>query len=142
MIYYVDGTREELAFRLVWVLDDLLGYLDTSREQLMKKSAGWMEKNSAKRVPLVVDEQCCLVPIKGRTVFSVDDGVSGYVVLAYVQSVYREDGKTVIQLARNQCVMALERERIVKQNIRLAKELVAYGKQEKVSEKGQNTADK
>ncbi len=84
IILYLDGTREEIPNRLCWVLDDLLGYLKSSTAILMKQSRRILGR-TARRVPLVLNREFCLVPVKGREVTSRCDGATGYAVLRHVQ---------------------------------------------------------
>ena len=90
VVTYLDGTAEEVAYRLQWVLDDLLLHLHTNREALIKRSRMYLGSN-ARRVPLVASEDFCLVPVKGREAFMRNDGTTGYVVLAHVADVIPRD---------------------------------------------------
>ena len=77
VVTYLDGTAEAVAYRLCWVVDDLLLHLHTSREVLTKRSRMYLGKN-ARRVPLIASPQLCLVPVKGREALMHPTGCSSY----------------------------------------------------------------
>lgn len=83
-ITYLDGAVEEISHRLCWVLDDLLGYLRSSTAILTKQSRSILGRK-ARRVPLVLKKDFCLVPVKGREKLGRYDAVTGYVVLRHVE---------------------------------------------------------
>ena len=86
-IYYIDGTYEILRNRITWVLDDLLEYLLTSKAILERHSIRWMGGIDRRRVPLVVNDTFCLVPVTCRAAERRNDGTTGYVVLKYIHQV-------------------------------------------------------
>ncbi len=127
VIYYIDGTTEEYPNRLQWVLDDWLGYWGSSTQLLRKKSAEYLGCKTVKRVPLVVDKACCLLPVKARDSFSKNHGNMGYVVMEYVYSAEETDGKTTVQLAGGQSIILLEHVRTLRKNRRLGMALKSFG---------------
>ncbi len=85
-ITYIDGTVEEVEYRLCWVLDDLLGHLKSSTAILTKQSRSLLGKN-ARRVPLVLCKDFILVPVKGREAVGEHDKSIGYVVLHQAEKI-------------------------------------------------------
>ncbi len=129
-IYYTDGTVRYMDRRLTWVLDDLLGYLCTDKQLLQQQSARWLERPRAKRLPLAVMEDFTLVPVKGRDCPNKYDGVSGYAVLEYVQSVRETERGTVIRLGRKQRITVLDSGKTVRRNLRIAQRVAVRYRQE------------
>ena len=87
LIYYSDGTYDVLRHRIIWVLDDLLEYMLTSKAILEHHSIRWMGGIDRRRVPLVVNDTFCLVPVTCRMAQRRNDGSTGYVVLRYIYDV-------------------------------------------------------
>lgn len=88
IIHYIDGGYDILRNRLTWVLDDLLESMLTSKELLMRQSLRWMGGIHRRRVPLLVCDSFCLVPVTCKEVERRNDGSTGYVVLHHVKAVY------------------------------------------------------
>jgi hypothetical protein len=86
-IYYEDGSDEYIKARLVWVLNDLLGYFQTNREIMQNQTRQWLGSKKYRRLPLVVNGDFCLVPVHARKTSSRNHGNGGYVVLRHVQDV-------------------------------------------------------
>lgn len=87
IVYFADGDCEVLQHRITWVLDDLLEHLCTSKELLHRQSIRWMGGINRRRVPLVVSDAFCLVPVNTRIAQRRNDGTTGYVVLEYIDQV-------------------------------------------------------
>ncbi len=126
VIYYMDGSVEKVDKRLVWVLDDLLGHLGSSKELLHKKSLEYLEEPDARRLPLVVDDDFCLVPVKGRKTIKAADRAVGYIVLQYVQAVQTVEHETLVHLEQDNTIVVLDAARTVHQNLVLARALAQY----------------
>lgn len=88
IVHYIDGGYDILRNRLTWVLDDLLESMLTSKELLMRQSIRWMGGVNRRRVPLLVCDTFCLVPVTCREAERRNDGSTGYVVLHHVQAVH------------------------------------------------------
>ncbi len=125
-VYLQDGTNGTVVY-----------YIDGSTEQI------------GHRLELVVNQEMCLVPVKGRKAFTKNDGASGYVVLEYVESIQRtysdeslsrtvsrkaraqqmklqqkqaeleQDGKTMVYLSRNWEIAVYDSIRVLHQNLNL-----------------------
>ncbi len=149
VVYYIDGSTEQIGHRLEWVLNDLLKYLCTGKDILQQKANDYMESKNGRRIPLVVNQEMCLVPVKGRKAFTKNDGASGYVVLEYVESIQRtysdeslsrtvsrkaraqqmklqqkqaeleQDGKTMVYLSRNWEIAVYDSIHVLHQNLNL-----------------------
>lgn len=119
-VCYLDGTRETVGARLCWVLDDLLGYLRTSQAVLARQSRKLLGAR-ARRVPLVLHEQFCLVPVKGRVILGANDSTLGYVVLHHVRQVTPEPDGTCITFTGGLTVKVRDRGRTVWESVRRAK---------------------
>jgi len=87
VVYFIDGSCEAVRHRITWVVDNLLEYMLTSKAILERQSIRWMGGSNRRRVPLVVDDTFCLVPVTCRVSRRRNDGVTGYVVLRYIQQV-------------------------------------------------------
>ncbi len=121
-ITYVDHSKELIAYRLQWVLDDLLGYLRTSKAVLTKESRTYLGKE-ARRVPLLASREFCLVPVKGRTVYSKYELVTGYVVLGHVEDVIPHGEENRVYVTGNQYITVLDTTTTLWRNLNLAKEM-------------------
>ena len=119
-ITYLDGTKEYIANRLCWVLDDLLGYLRSSKAILTAQSRR-MLGNNVRRVPLVLCPEFTLVPVKGREAIGEYHAVIGYVVLRYIDKIISEEKGCRIQFQESTAIQVQERSRTVWENIQKAK---------------------
>ncbi len=132
VIYYTDGSTEVVGRRLVWVLDDLLAYLCTDKRLLHQKAVASLEQQESYRVPLVVNRQLCLVPIKGRKRISKYDSQVGYAVLHHIESIQAAADGTLVQFNSGQSITALDSMRTLKKNLQLTEELKSRCMDEKV----------
>ena len=121
-ITYLDNSKELIAYRLQWVLDDLLGYLRTNRAVLVKQSRGYLGKQ-ARRVPLLASPEFCLVPVKGRERISHSDTATGYVVLCHVEDVIPDGNANRIYFTGNLYIRVLDTTATVWRNLNLTKEM-------------------
>ena len=119
-ITYLDGTKEYIANRLCWVLDDLLGHLRSSKAILTAQSRR-MLGNNVRRVPLVLCPEFTLVPVKGREAIGEYHAVIGYVVLRYIDKIISEEKGCRIQFQESTAMQVQERSRTVWENIQKAK---------------------
>lgn len=87
VVYYTDGSYDVLHNRIIWVLDDLLEHMLTSKRILEHQSIRWMGGIHRRRVPLVVNTTFTLVPVTCRLPERRNDGATGYVVLQHIQRV-------------------------------------------------------
>ncbi|MBO5140977.1 MAG: hypothetical protein J6B76_10055 [Peptococcaceae bacterium] len=122
VVTYLDGTAEAVAYRLCWVVDDLLLHLHTSREVLTKRSRMYLGKN-ARRVPLIASPQLCLVPVKGREALMHNDGTVGYLVLAHVQDVIPRGDTNKVYFTGGTYVTVYDTTRTLWENLNLTKEM-------------------
>ena len=121
-ITFVDSSKELINYRLQWVLDDLLGYLRTSRDVLTKQSRMYLGKQ-ARRVPLLASPQFCLVPVKGRATYNKYELVTGYVVLRHVEDVIPDRGTNRIYFTGAHYITVLDSTETLWRNLNTAKEL-------------------
>lgn len=148
-IVYDDGSTEQVAARLSWVMDDLLGYRRSSRAILQQQSRQILEQTEPQgrriRLPLVLSGDFCLVPVRIRRPFSRRHAADGYVVLSQVQGLsdaawhasaagteqqdtikssmkeqYTINHGTELVLTGDSCITVLDRRRTVRENLNLA----------------------
>lgn len=119
-ITYLDGTKEYIANRLCWVLDDLLGHLRSSKAILTAQSRRLLG-NNMRRVPLVLCPEFILVPVKGREIIGEYDKGIGYIVLCHVKQIVAAEGSTLIYFSDTVFVRVYNRSRTVWENIQRAK---------------------
>ena len=122
VVTYLDGSAEAVAYRLQWVLDDLLGYLRTSRAVLTRQSKLYLGKQ-ARRVPLLASKEFCLVPAKGREALMRNDGSTGYVVLAHVEDVIPYGNGNRVYFTGGTYITAYDTTRTLWENLNLTKEM-------------------
>ena len=123
VVTYLDNSTEAVYYRLPWVLDDLLGYLRTSRAVLTKQSRTYLGKQ-ARRVPLLASPQFCLVPVKGRDELSKGDGTVGYIVLNHAQDVIPDKGAgNRVYFSGNTYITVHDTTRTLWANLNLAKDM-------------------
>ena len=122
VVYYLDGTTEEVAARLQWVLNDLLRYMHSSIEVITSQSRLRLGKN-ARRVPLIVTPDFCLSPIKARIPISRSDVGTGYLVLAHVQDVIPYGKENHVYFTGGKYITVLDTTRTVWENLNLTKEM-------------------
>ena len=123
VVTYLDNSTEAVYYRLPWVLDDLLGYLRTSRAVLAKESKRILGKK-ARRVPLFASPQFCLVPVKGRDELSKGAGTVGYIVLEQVQDVIPDKGAgNRVYFSGNTYITVHDTTRTLWANLNLAKDM-------------------
>ncbi|MBQ2035089.1 MAG: hypothetical protein II218_04195, partial [Peptococcaceae bacterium] len=118
-ITYLDGTKEYIANRLCWVLDDLLGHLRSSKAILTAQSRRLLG-DKVYRVPLILCDEFILVPVKGREAIGKYDSLLGYIVLHYVTQIVRDNKKTIIYFGSDVTVTVYDYLRTVRQNIERA----------------------
>ena len=97
-VTYLDGSVEQVRRRLCWVLDDLLGYLRSSKTILTRQSCRVLYGGEIKgrRVPLVLSPRFNLVPVKGREARGSDD-LMGYLVLYHMSTFMPSEKGTMVQ---------------------------------------------
>ena len=122
VVYYLDGTTEEVSARLQWVLDDLLRYMHSSIEVITSQSRLRLGKN-ARRVPLIVTPDFCLSPIKARIPISRSDVGTGYLVLTHVQDVIPYGKENHVYFTGGKYITVLDTTRTVWENLNLTKEM-------------------
>lgn len=121
-IIYDGGTCETVPNRVQWVLDDLLGYLHTSREVLVHQCKQYMSKD-ARRVPLIVSEEFSLMPVKGREELCKGDSTVGYIVTKKLMYFVSGEGKRMAYFIGGGCVEVLDTQRTLSANMKLIQEL-------------------
>ena len=119
-ITYLDGTKEYIANRLCWVLDDLLGHLRSSKAILTAQSRRLLG-DKVYRVPLILCDEFILVPVKGREAIGKYDSLLGFIVLHYVTQLVRDNKKAIIYFGSDVTVTVYDYFRTVRQNIERAK---------------------
>ena len=122
VVTYLDNSTEAVYYRLPWVLDDLLGYLRTSRAVLTKQSRAYLGKQ-ARRVPLLASPQFCLVPVKGREVYNKYEQVTGYVVLRHVEDVIPDGATNRVYFTGGHYITVLDMTETLWHNLNMAKEM-------------------
>ena len=119
-ITYLDGTKEYIANRLCWVLDDLLGHLRSSKAILTAQSRRLLG-DKVYRVPLILCDKFILVPVKGREAIGKYDSLLGYIVLQHATHGEQDNNKTIIYFGSDVTVTVYDYFRTVRQNIERAK---------------------
>ena len=122
VVTYLDDSTEAVYYRLQWVLDDLLGYMHTSRAVLTKQSKAYLSKG-AKRVPLLASPEFCLVPVKGRKAIGTYDRVSGYVVSQHVTDVIPYGKENRVYFTGGHYITVLDSTRKLWENLNLTKDM-------------------
>ena len=122
-ITYLDGSQEQIAKRLCWVLEDLLFYLRSSKTVLTRQSRNTLGKK-ARRVPLILKQEFTLVPVKGREKIGQYDAVTGYAVLHHVQSLLQENGGLYIRFTGGAKVRVYDNARVLKDKIHTTQQLL------------------
>ena len=122
VVTYLDGTAEEVEYRLCWVVDDLLLHLHTGREALIKRSRTYLGRN-ARRVPLIASSELCLVPVKGREALLRNDGSTGYVALAHVADVIPKGKENRVYFTGGTYITVYDTTRTLWENLNLTKEM-------------------
>lgn len=121
-ITYIDGTVEQVEYRLCWVLDDVLGHLKSSKAILEKQSKSILGRN-ARRVPLILCPDFALAPVKGREAVGEHDSTVGYIVLRYVQKIMPADGGTEVYFSGKVTLQVLDRPQTLWANIQTAEKI-------------------
>ena len=121
-ITFTDNAKELISYRLQWVLDDLLGYLRSSRAVLTKQSRAYLGKQ-ARRVPLLASPDFCLVPVKGREAISRSDMATGYVVLSHVEDVIPDGHTNRVYFTGGHYITVLDSTSTLWRNLNITKEM-------------------
>ena len=122
VVTYQDSSTEAVAYRLQWVLDDLLLHLHTNRAALIKRSRMYLGSN-ARRVPLIAMPELCLVPVKGREALLRNDGTTGYIVLSHVADVIPKGKENRVYFTSKHCITVYDTTRTLWENLNLTKEM-------------------
>ncbi len=122
MVTYLDGSDEAVGYRIPWVLDDLLGYLRTSRAVLTRQSKAYLGKQ-ARRVPLIASEEFSLVPVKGRDELAKGDGTVGYIVMEHVADVIPRGAVNTVYFQGGAGITVLDTTRTLWGNLNLTKDM-------------------
>ena len=138
MILYEDGSEEEVNYRLSWVIDDLLAYKRSSKAILQEQSDRLLEeleKAKRQRLPLLLTQDVCFVPVKARRPRSRTHCADGYVVLSKVKAFSEQKGKNgcKIKFINQLEIEVLDSVRTLRGNIALAAEMTAYLREEHTS---------
>ena len=122
VVTYLDSSTEAVAYRLQWVVDDLLMHLHTDRAALIKRSRMYLGRN-ARRVPLIASSELCLVPVKGREALLRNDGSTGYVALAHVADVIPSGQENRVYFTGGTYITVYDTTRTLWENLNLTKEM-------------------
>lgn len=125
-IFYADGSMEQITARLSWVLDDLLNYRRSSKAILLQQSRWMMQQlgyRQQRRLPLILEDGFCLVPVKARQTVNHNHAVDGYIVLSKVKRTYQYNNDTNVILKNHHNMIIMDSLRTVRQNLQLAAEL-------------------
>jgi len=128
LLYYADGTVEQEDTRLCWVLDKLLGYRCSSKGLLQQQSRWLLEQLGQpleRRLPLLLAQDFCLVPVRARLPQSRNHAADGYVVHSVVTAVAENDNGpgSVILLKNGQQLLVLDSLRTLRKNLQLTEQL-------------------
>ena len=121
-ITYIDGSVEQVEYRLCWVLDDILGHLKSSKAILEKQSKSILGRN-ARRVPLILCPDFALAPVKGRETVGEHDSTVGYIVLRYVQKIMPVGAGTKVCFSGEVTVQVLDRPQTLWANIQTTEKI-------------------
>ena len=122
VVTYLDSSTEAVAYRLQWVVDDLLLHLHTDRAALIKRSRTYLGRN-ARRVPLIASSELCLVPVKGREALLRNDGSTGYVALDHVADVIPRGKENRVYFTGGTYITVYDTTRTLWENLNLTKEM-------------------
>ena len=121
-ILYLDGSTEQIPVRLCSVLDDMLFHLRSSVSVLTRQSRTVLGQN-ARRVPLVLKQEFCLVPVKGREKIGRYDAVTGYVVLHHAEQLIQDETGVYIRFTGGTCVRVYDNLRVLEAKIHSTQKL-------------------
>ncbi|MBE6113120.1 MAG: hypothetical protein E7195_08940 [Peptococcaceae bacterium] len=121
-ILYLDGSTEQIPVRLCSVLDDMLFHQRSSVSVLTRQSRTVLGKN-ARRVPLVLKQEFCLVPVKGREKIGRYDAVTGYVVLHHAEQLIQDESGVYIRFTGGTCVRVYDNLRVLEAKIHSTQKL-------------------
>ncbi len=138
MILYEDGGVEQVNFSFSWVIDDLLAYKCSSKTILQQQSsqiAAQMGKRYQRRLPLILNEEFCLVPIRVRLTSSPYHEANGYVRLNRVKDFSEQKGKSgcKIKFINQVELEVLDNMRTLRGNMALAAKMQEYLREEHTS---------
>lgn len=88
VILYQDGRAEQVPHTLRYVLDDWLGYQQSSIDTLRSQSCQYLGDTACRRVPLLLGDSLCLLPVKVRKAHNRNHSVTGYIVLNKLKRVH------------------------------------------------------
>lgn len=121
-ITYTDGTVQLAQNRLRWVLDNLLGHLKSSSTILTAQSRRLLG-SKARRVPLVLNPDFTLVPVKGREAIGEYDSVTGYLVHSQVNYIFNAAGGSRVLFKSGAEVTVYDQPDTLRRNMQKAYEL-------------------
>ena len=137
-ILYEDGSVEQVNYRLSWVIDDLLAYWCSNKVLLQQQScqiAAQLGNRHQRRIPLVLREDFCLVPVRARLTSSRNHGANGYVLLNKVKEISQQKEQMGCKISfQNQVELeVLDSMRTLKGNLQLAAKMQEYLREEHTS---------
>ena len=97
VIVYVDGSSEEVYCRCEQVVTELADYFYTTVALARKLARRVLGEDKERKVPILLHEEFCLVPLKFREERQKNNSTIGYVVLRHVGRIYHHLSGTQIQ---------------------------------------------
>ena len=131
-IHYDDGSWEDLGCRLSRLLEFWADAMMTTVPQMQKLSRAWLGSADRRRVPLVLNHQVCLIPVRCRQRQRHNDTASGYLVLHKIKQIalQPESGSYLLFYANPRPIPVLENRRYIQKNIAMGWALLDHYRQE------------
>lgn len=86
-ILYLDGSSDDLYCRCEQVVAELAQFFYTTISLAQKRASKLLGESKERKVPILLHEDFCLVPLKFREEKQKNTGTIGYVVLRHVTEV-------------------------------------------------------
>lgn len=86
-IFYLDGSSDDLYCRCEQVVAELAQVFYTTVPLAQKRASKLLGESKERKVPILLHEDFCLVPLKFREEKQKNTGTIGYVVLRHVTEV-------------------------------------------------------
>lgn len=90
VIHYQDGSWEDVYCRCEKVVAELARYFGTTVEQAQQRAQRLLGEENTRKLPIMLHELMCLVPLKFREERTHNTGTLGYVVLIWLQAVQEQ----------------------------------------------------
>ncbi len=97
LVHYADGRTERYPYRCEWLVEQLAKYFFTTTELAKERAKAMFDGADVRKVPLALQPDFCLVPLKSRNAERKGHGTAGYVVLQQIKRLqHAPDGNTML----------------------------------------------